>query len=86
MKLLIAILALMCIGQGMAMTNNQTAYLTGMEDGWSICYMRLTNLTAYNEVIILYNAEIVANLNESEAAGRLLAPASNDYQLPEVFR
>lgn len=88
MKILALIaLALLLAVPGMAMTNNQTSYLAGLDDGWSLCYLRLTNLTAYNAEVDKYNAELLVGLNETEAAAHMLAYAEPvAYELPEVFR
>ena len=70
-----------------AMTNNQSAYLQGFEDGWNLLYLRFTDSPAYNAEVAKFNASLTANLNESEAAPRML-PLAGDYmpELPEVFR
>ena len=81
--LIAAFLAAPC----MAMTNNQSAYLQGFEDGWNLLYLRFTDIPAYNAEVAKFNASLTANLNESEAAPRML-PLAGDYmpELPEVFR
>ena len=81
-----AILVLMII-PCIAMTDTQAAYMKGFDGGWSLCYLRMTNITAYNEVIIEYNAELNSSLNTSEASALWLAPAAPlTYQLPEGLR
>ena len=88
MKLLaiIALLALL-VAPGMAMTDNQTAYLKGFQDGWNLLFLRFTDIPAYNAEVAKFNASLAENLNESEAALRML-PLVGDYmpELPEVFR
>jgi hypothetical protein len=88
MKPYLAILTLLLMaGMASAMTNNQTSYLAGVQDGWSLCYLRMTNLTAYNAEVAVYNMEVNSSLNESEAKLQWLAPAiPNSYKLPAVFR
>ena len=70
-----------------AMTNNQSAYLAGFEDGWNLLYLRFTDIAAYNSEVAKYNASLIEYLNESEATPRML-PLVPDYmpELPEVFR
>jgi hypothetical protein len=83
---IIALLALL-VAPCMAMTYTQAAYMKGFDGGWSICYLRMTNITAYNEVILEYNAELNSSLNASEASALWLMPAApSTYQLPEAFR
>lgn len=82
-----AIVLLILAGSTSAMTNDQTSYLAGFDDGWSLCYLRLSNMTAYNEQVQLYNDELNSSLNATEAAALWLAPAYPvAYELPEVFR
>ena len=88
MKLLaiIALLALL-VAPCVAMTNNQTAYLKGFQDGWNLLFLRFTDIPAYNAEVEKFNASLLGNLNESEAAPCML-PLVGDYmpELPEVFR
>jgi len=88
MKIILAIMGLLLMaGMASAMTNNQTSYLAGLEDGWSLCYLRLSNMTAYNVEVQKYNDDLNASLTATEAAALWLAPAKPiDYELPEVFR
>jgi len=84
----LALISLLILaGAASAMTDTQAAYLEGFNDGWSICYLRLSNVTAYNETIQAYNDELNSSLNATEAAALWLAPAyPMDYELPAVFR
>jgi hypothetical protein len=82
----IALLALL-VAPCIAMTTNQSSYLAGFDDGWSICYLALHNTTAYNAEALKYNAELDANLNESEAQAGYLAlitpvPVLFDLSIP----
>jgi hypothetical protein len=88
MRQVLAFISLLILaGSAYAMTDTQAAYLEGFNDGWEICYLRLTNATAYNETIQAYNDELNASLNATEAAALWLAPAYPiAYELPEVFR
>jgi hypothetical protein len=87
MKFMILVLLALLVAPTMAMTNNQSSYLAGFEDGWSLCYLRLSNMTAYNEAAQAYNDELNSSLNATEAAALWLAPAYPiDYELPEVFQ
>ena len=81
--LIAAFLAAPC----MAMTNNQSVYLQGFEDGWNLLSLRFTDIPAYNAEVAKFNVSLAENLNESEAAPRML-PLVGDYmpELPEVFR
>lgn len=88
MKIFAAImLALLLAGPCIAMTDNQTAYLKGFQDGWNLLFLRFTDIPAYNAEVAKYNTSLVENLNASEAAPRML-PLVEDYMpaLPEVFR
>lgn len=89
MKLYILALLVLLISTAAAagMTNNQSAYLEGFEDGWHMAYLRFTDIDAFNGEVQKFNDEVNASLNSSEAPAHWLAPAVKlDYTLPEVFR
>ena len=87
MKLLIAFVALLLIGQCTGMTDTQAAYLDGMQDGWHLAWLRMTDIPAYNIEVAKYNQEANESLDVTEAGRQLLAVAVPvDYELPEVFR
>jgi hypothetical protein len=89
MKLILFALAalLLLAVPGMAINEKQSAYLQGIGDGWNLCYLRMTDLDAYNVEVQSYNDGLNSSLNATEAASRWLAPALPlDYELPEVFR
>ena len=71
MLAIIALVALL-VAPGMAMTDNQTAYLKGFQDGWNLLLLRLTDIPAYNEEVAKYNTSLAENLNASEAAPLLI--------------
>jgi hypothetical protein len=70
-----------------AMSEKQSAYFQGLEDGWSLAWLRATDVAAYNEQVAEYNAELFENLNESEAMEKIIGPVpASNYTLPEIFK
>jgi len=88
MKSILAIILVAClIMPCIAMSEKQFAYFQGLEDGWSLAWLRATDITAYNEQVAEYNTELFENLNESEAMEKVIAPIpTSNYTLPEIFQ
>jgi hypothetical protein len=88
MKIILVVFGLLMLaGMASAMTNNQTSYLAGVQDGWSLCYLRLSDIDAYNIEVQKYNDDLNQSLNATEAASQWLAFAEQtEIYLPEIFR
>ncbi len=88
MKSLLAIIFLAClIMPCTAMNDKQDAYFQGLEDGWHLAMLRMTNSTEYNEEAQKYNVELYENLNATEAQAKVIGQVvASGYELPEIFR
>lgn len=81
MILVLAFLVLPCV----AMTDTQSAYLDGFQNGYNLRALWQDNVTAYNAEACKFNASL-AVLNESESAAFMLPLAAERVApVPALF-
>lgn len=83
---LLALAALLLAMPCIAISDTQAAYLKGFHDGLEMMNLYRENVTAYNAEATKFNASLVANLNETEAAAFLLPLAAERIApVPAIF-